>query len=109
MRDTTLVTLPTNRLTVCPKNGVPPFTPELPEPCQFGKDAVSRDFFLHKCKIDDAENHPCCNKDDERVNPYNTTTVVNGERAAYKAPSFAPKISRTRSVLLYEVASKFLK
>ncbi|TPX37237.1 hypothetical protein SmJEL517_g01108 [Synchytrium microbalum] len=71
------------RLTVCPKNGVPPFTPELPEPCVFGKDAVSRDFFLHK--------------------------LVNGERAAYKAPSFAPKISRTRSVLLYEVASKFLK
>ncbi|KNC98044.1 uncharacterized protein SPPG_06458 [Spizellomyces punctatus DAOM BR117] len=71
------------RLTVAPKSGVPGFTPDLPEPCVFGRDAVSRDFFLHK--------------------------LVNGERASYKAPSFAPKISRTRSVLLYEVASKFLK
>ncbi|KAJ3021363.1 hypothetical protein HKX48_008680 [Thoreauomyces humboldtii] len=71
------------RTVVAPKGGVPAFTPDLPEPCTFGQDAVSRDFFLHK--------------------------LVNGERASYKAPSFAPKISRTRSVLLYEVASKFLK
>ncbi|KAI8922304.1 hypothetical protein DFJ77DRAFT_18942 [Powellomyces hirtus] len=71
------------RTIVAPKGGVPGFTPDLPEPCVFGQDAVSRDFFLHK--------------------------LVNGERASYKAPSFAPKISRTRSVLLYEVASKFLK
>lgn len=37
------------RLVVCPKAGVPGFTPDLPEPCVFGRDAVSRDFFLHKC------------------------------------------------------------
>ncbi|KAI8805730.1 hypothetical protein BJ742DRAFT_818994 [Cladochytrium replicatum] len=70
-------------LTLATRNGVPPFTPDIPEPCIFSKDAVSRDFFLHK--------------------------LVNGERASYKSPSFAPKISRTRSVLLYEVASKYLK
>jgi hypothetical protein len=35
--------------------------------------------------------------------------VVNGERASYKAPGFAPKISRTRSVLLYDLAERFSK
>jgi len=70
------------KLCVCTKSGVPPFIPDIPEPPIFNKDAVSRDFFLHK--------------------------LVNGERASYKSPSFAPKISRTRSVLLYEVASKLL-
>ncbi|KAJ3191431.1 hypothetical protein HK101_007706 [Irineochytrium annulatum] len=66
-----------------PRVGVPPFTPDIPEPPIISNDAVSRDFFLHK--------------------------LVNGERASYKSPSFAPKIQRTRSVLLYEVASKHLK
>ncbi|KAJ3311815.1 hypothetical protein HDU76_003028 [Blyttiomyces sp. JEL0837] len=70
------------KLAVVSKTGVPTFSPDIPEPPVFQKDAVSRDFFLHK--------------------------LVNGERASYKAPSFAPKISRTRSVLLYEVASKHL-
>lgn len=67
---------------VAPKKGVPPFTPELPEPAHIKKDATSRDFFLHK--------------------------LVNGERASYKAPSFATKISRTRQVLLFDVAERFL-
>ncbi|RKO96157.1 hypothetical protein CXG81DRAFT_14481 [Caulochytrium protostelioides] len=71
------------RLSLYTKNGVPTFTPELPEPAVIGRDAISRDFFLHK--------------------------LVNGERASYKSPSFAPKISRTRGVLLWEVASKYLK
>lgn len=70
------------QVSVAGKNGVPPFKPELPEPAIITKDAVSRDFFLHK--------------------------LVNAERASYKAPSFASKISRTRSVLLAEVAKKFL-
>jgi RAP1 GTPase activating protein 1 len=65
------------------KNGVPVYTPELPEPAYYERNAVSRDFFLHK--------------------------LVNGERASYKSPSFAPKISRTRSVLLYDVAERFSK
>ncbi|KAJ3410828.1 hypothetical protein HDV05_003189 [Chytridiales sp. JEL 0842] len=70
-------------LTCATKNGVPLFNPEIPDPPTFTRDAVSRDFFLHK--------------------------LVNGERASYKSPSFAPKIQRTRSVLLYEVANKHLK
>ncbi|KAJ3067588.1 hypothetical protein HDU98_009202 [Podochytrium sp. JEL0797] len=65
------------------KQGVPAFTPEIPDPPIFGKDTVSRDYFLH--------------------------TLVNGERASYKSASFAPKISRTRSVLLCDVASKHVK
>jgi len=67
---------------IAPKEGVPPFTPELPEPAHLKKDATSRDFFLHK--------------------------MVNGERASYKAPSFASKISRTRRVLLTDVADRFI-
>eukprot|EP00732_Lithocolla_globosa_P005487 Lithocolla_globosa_v1_NODE_5701_length_1199_cov_185.523601.p1 type:complete len:357 gc:universal NODE_5701_length_1199_cov_185.523601:68-1138(+) len=64
------------------KKGVPYFTPDLPIPAHMQKDTVSRDFLLHK--------------------------LVNGERAAYKAPSFAPKIARTRAVLLKEVAQRFV-
>ncbi|KAI8838115.1 hypothetical protein BC829DRAFT_371413 [Chytridium lagenaria] len=71
------------KLAIAPRIGVPPFTPEIPDPPIISTDAVSRDFFLHK--------------------------LVNGERASYKSPSFAPKIQRTRSVLLYEVASKHVK
>lgn len=69
-------------IVVAPKDGVPPFTPDLPEPAHIKKDATSRDFFLHK--------------------------LVNGERASYKAPSFASKISRTRRVLLADVADRFV-
>lgn len=65
------------------KTGVPAYTPEMPEPPVFGNNATARDFFLHK--------------------------LVNAERASYKAPSFVTKISRTRSVLLYDVAERFLK
>eukprot|EP00158_Paraphelidium_tribonemae_P001232 Partr_v1_DN24146_c0_g1_i1_m71146 putative GTPase activating protein len=68
--------------TIINKTGVPNYGPEIPEPAYFDKNATSRDYFLHK--------------------------LVNGERASYKAPSFAPKISRTRSVLLYDVAERFL-
>ncbi len=35
-------------VSVCNKDGVPVYTPELPEPAYFEKNAVSRDFFLHK-------------------------------------------------------------
>ncbi|KAJ3117488.1 hypothetical protein HDU96_006582 [Phlyctochytrium bullatum] len=71
------------KIAIAPRIGVPAFTPEIPDPPIIGTDPVSRDFFLHK--------------------------LVNGERASYKSPSFAPKIQRTRSVLLYEVASKHVK
>ncbi|KXS10536.1 hypothetical protein M427DRAFT_103485 [Gonapodya prolifera JEL478] len=63
------------------KEGVPSFSPELPEPTIIGSDATARDFFLHK--------------------------LVNAERASYKAPSFAPKIQRTRNVLLTDVCTKY--
>lgn len=61
---------------------MPAFKPDLPVTSYIGKDTVARDFLLHK--------------------------LVNGERAAYKAPSFAPKIARTRAVLLKEVAQRFV-
>ncbi|KAI3655143.1 hypothetical protein MP228_000523 [Amoeboaphelidium protococcarum] len=64
------------------KSGVVPYQPEIPEPAYFDKNATSKDYFLHK--------------------------LVNAERASYKAPGVAPKISRTRSVLLYDVAERFL-
>ena len=70
------------KVVVVSKNGVPSFTPELPDPVIIPRDAVGRDFFLHK--------------------------LINGERASYKAPSFAAKISRTRTVLLFESSSKYL-
>ncbi|KAI8929244.1 hypothetical protein BC831DRAFT_518847 [Entophlyctis helioformis] len=73
---------PHNRLQFANKLGVPPFTPDIPDPPVIFSDPVSRDFFLHK--------------------------LVNAERASYKSPSFAPKLSRTRSVLLYDIAVKFL-
>lgn len=36
------------KLSVARKQGVPYFLPDLPNPCYFSKDTVSRDFFLHK-------------------------------------------------------------
>lgn len=35
-------------ITMCSKEGVPKFTPDLPEPAHITKDATSRDFLLHK-------------------------------------------------------------
>ena len=36
------------RVVILGKNGVTAFTPELPDPVIITKDAVGRDFFLHK-------------------------------------------------------------
>ena len=33
--------------------------------------------------------------------------VVNGERASYKAPGFASKLSRTRAVLLMDIIGRY--
>jgi len=71
------------RLSFARKTGVPSFSPALPQDCCISKDTISRDFLFHK--------------------------LVNGERAAYKAPGFAPKIARTRTVLLKDLAKKFLE
>ncbi|KAJ1340459.1 hypothetical protein BSLG_004906 [Batrachochytrium salamandrivorans] len=38
------------RIQISAKNGVPAFTPDIPDPPLLLTDAVSRDFFLHKCK-----------------------------------------------------------
>lgn len=38
------------QLVTCYKNGVPAFTPEVPENAYFERTAVARDFFLHKCR-----------------------------------------------------------
>jgi hypothetical protein len=38
-------------MTVVSKTGVPSFTPELPDPVIISKEAVGRDFFLHKCEL----------------------------------------------------------
>ncbi|RKP06977.1 hypothetical protein THASP1DRAFT_31215 [Thamnocephalis sphaerospora] len=69
-------------LLISPRKEVPYFTPDLPEPPVIGTDATSREFLLHK--------------------------LINGERASYKAPIFASKITRTRSVLLYDVIDRYL-
>lgn len=71
-----------NRLAIASKKGVPDFTPELPDPPLIGQDPISRDFLIH--------------------------LLVNGERASYRSPSFAPKLARTRSILLSDLAFKYL-
>lgn len=88
------------QLTMVQKNGVPQFKPELPHSTFFERTAVARDFFLHKRKH---------YKVHLFVISLHCHTVVNGERSSYTAPDFAPKIARTRTVLLADVAERFLK
>ena len=38
-------------MTIIKKQGTPEFTPDMPEECILGRDAVSRDFFMHKSTI----------------------------------------------------------
>jgi len=61
------------RMEVACKNGVPPFGPQITQPL-FAKDEYFKNFLL--------------------------TKLVNAERAAYHAPAFRPKITRTRSQIL---------
>jgi RAP1 GTPase activating protein 1 len=70
------------RMSVYFRDAIPSFAPKLPEPTVLDKDVVSRDFLLQK--------------------------LVMGERAAYKVPIFANKISRTRGALLHELGQRFL-
>jgi len=65
------------------KKEVPDYPPVLPEPMRIRRDDLSRDFLLYK--------------------------LVNSERASYHAPSFANKITRTRTVLLQHLAQRFVK
>ncbi|KCV68045.1 hypothetical protein H696_05511 [Fonticula alba] len=63
------------RVTLARKSGVPGFGPPLP--IKVSRDADGRNWFLYK--------------------------LISAERASYKAPSFAPKLARTRQVLLHDV------
>eukprot|EP01122_Echinamoeba_exundans_P008326 TRINITY_DN2748_c0_g1_i10.p1 TRINITY_DN2748_c0_g1~~TRINITY_DN2748_c0_g1_i10.p1 ORF type:complete len:708 (-),score=79.82 TRINITY_DN2748_c0_g1_i10:1611-3734(-) len=71
------------RLSVASKDGVPAFTPHLPDPALFEAGPKFRDILL--CKL------------------------INGERASLRAPSFAEKIGRTRYVLLKDLEEKYFK
>ena len=89
------------KLTICTRTGVPDYTPALPEPTIFSTKSVDRDFFFHKrnfCVFSLASHSPSW-----------FYTVVNAERATYKAPSFAPKIARTRNVLLQNIVDSAIK
>lgn len=93
------------RLSVASKDGVPTFTPQLPDPALFEAGPKFRDILL--CK---------------RTQPSFSSmiiialflirfvrAVINGERASLRAPSFAEKIGRTRYVLLKDLEEKYLK
>lgn len=69
-------------MTICQRSGVPMFKPDLPDPAVISTSPVGRDFFFNK--------------------------LVMGERAIYKAPDFAPKLARTRSVLLADIVERFM-
>jgi Rap/ran-GAP len=70
------------RIAIINKSGVRPYTPFLPSPAVFPKDQDFKHFFL--------------------------TKLINGERAAMSAPPFREKLSRTRRLLLTDLANKFL-
>lgn len=65
----------------------------------FKKDEYFRDFLLTKstCKI-------CLNLYQSSAYCF-LLLVINGERAAYHAPEFRPKITRTRSQILHDCAN----
>jgi len=71
------------RLSFASKDGVPLFGPLIPEPNIFEKGPRFRQFLL--------------------------TKLINGERAAYDTPAFYNKLTRTRRVMLQEMAQKYSK
>ncbi|PRP76271.1 hypothetical protein PROFUN_07793 [Planoprotostelium fungivorum] len=70
-------------VTVASKGGTPPFGPLLTSPPIYQKNSAFRNFLL--------------------------TKVINAERASFEAPSFAPKIKRTRKILIEELVSNCKK
>ena len=92
------------------KTTVPAFLPILPANRTISHDVPSRDFLLAKrtCRFMSAQ----CNRNNLTwrgavpMGFASTASVISGERAAYQAPDFAQKISRTRSVLLKDIAAK---
>ena len=70
------------RLSLASKDGVPSYSPELPDPSShFAPDQIFRELLL--------------------------TKLVNGERAAYRSASFANKIARTRYSMLKDIEDRF--
>eukprot|EP01117_Protostelium_nocturnum_P013962 TRINITY_DN5265_c0_g1_i1.p1 TRINITY_DN5265_c0_g1~~TRINITY_DN5265_c0_g1_i1.p1 ORF type:complete len:941 (-),score=379.38 TRINITY_DN5265_c0_g1_i1:45-2867(-) len=65
------------------RSGVPPFGPLLPIPSIFGLSHDFRELLI--------------------------TKLMNGERAAFSAPQFAEKMSRTRKIMLENIATKYPK
>jgi len=65
------------------KTGTPSSGPLLAEPAVFEKSEKLKDWLL--------------------------TKLINAERAAFNAPSFASKIKRTRRILLEEIVKKYVK
>ena len=69
------------RFSIASKDGVPPFSPSLPATGLFEPGVAFRNLIL--------------------------TKLINGERAAYKAPAFSGKFQRTRQIMLKELDAKF--
>lgn len=69
------------RFSIASKDGVPPFSPPLPASGLFEPGVAFRNLIL--------------------------TKLINGERAAYKAPAFTGKFQRTRQIMLKELDTKF--
>lgn len=69
------------RFSIASKDGVPPFSPPLPATGLFDPGVAFRNLIL--------------------------TKLINGERAAYKAPAFSGKFQRTRQIMLKELDAKY--
>jgi hypothetical protein len=107
------------------KDGVPSFGPEIPEPPIFEPNDYFREFLLCKCmpflslllllllllslSLSKWECFcefvcECCGESISNV----FFVVINGERAAYKSPTFAKKIQRTRLTLIKDLEEKYI-
>lgn len=69
------------RFSIASKDGVPPFSPSLPATGLLEPGVALRNLIL--------------------------TKLINGERAAYKAPAFSGKFQRTRQIMLKELDAKY--
>ncbi len=78
------------RLGMAYKDGVPQFGPRFEDSYEHGPEF--RHFFLTKCTD---------------YLGFSDKLVINAERAAYYAPTFSQKASRTRKALINEVIKKY--
>jgi len=70
-------------ISISSKSGTPPFGPLLTSPAIYEKNQALRTFLL--------------------------TKLINAERASFEAPSFAPKIKRTRKILMEDIVLRHIK